>query len=418
METAVLAEIWERGPELVMLVGADGNVVHVNKTLLHTMGYELADVVGTPVFDYVHPDDIDYMAASWDTRERHPGEPGIIVQGRGRNADGTWRVLEVVGESLLADGGIELMVVSCRDIAMSGTPMDSPARLRSMIDRTTDVVFLVSRTGTFTYANRRLTSSFGHDNDRVVGTPWTSILAPGDVETATTWLDRLMVGELGATASLRARLVDTSGTEHHLELHGSNQLDDPLIDGVVMTGREITELIRMEQRLRDQNDQLAHAASHDLLTGLVNREAFIALLTDHIHSRQADDDTADVVVLFCDLDGFKNVNDTLGHAAGNEALRIAAHRLQQVIGSDHVVSRYGGDEFTVLFHDGITAARVTTVVARIEAAIAETFEVDGTPLRLGVSVGQGRSPVATAKVDRLLAEADAAMYERKRHRPG
>jgi len=416
MDAAVLAAIWERGPELIMLIGADGNVVHVNETLLHTMGYKLADVVGTPVFDYVHPDDIDYMAASWDNRERHPGEPGLIVEGRGRNADGTWRVLEAVGESLLIDDDVGLMVISCRDIANSSALMDSPARLRSMIDRTTDVVFLVSRTGTFTYANRRLTSSFGHDNDRVVGTPWTSILAESDVEAATTWLERLMLGELGATASLRARLVDTSGSEHHIELHGSNQLDDPLIDGVVMTGRQITELIRMEQRLREQNDQLAYAASHDLLTGLVNREAFIAVLADQIHSRQADDDTADVVVLFCDLDGFKVVNDTLGHAAGNEALRVTAGRMQVVVGTDHVVSRYGGDEFTVLFTNGITPARVTSVIARIEAAIAEPFELDGMPVRLGVSVGVSRSPVGTAKVDRLLADADAAMYERKRSR--
>ena len=59
MDAAVLAAIWERGPELIMLIGTDGNVVHVNETLLHTMGYKLADVVGTPVFDYVHPDDID-----------------------------------------------------------------------------------------------------------------------------------------------------------------------------------------------------------------------------------------------------------------------------------------------------------------------------------------------------------------------
>ena len=87
--TAIVAHLFDRLPEMVVVMAPDGSISLVNQRLLDTMGYRADEVLGTNIFDYVHPDDLDYMAWSWEQRQTHPGETGILVQARGRDADGS-----------------------------------------------------------------------------------------------------------------------------------------------------------------------------------------------------------------------------------------------------------------------------------------------------------------------------------------
>ncbi|MEZ5209370.1 MAG: GGDEF domain-containing protein [Acidimicrobiales bacterium] len=127
----------------------------------------------------------------------------------------------------------------------------------------------------------------------------------------------------------------------------------PLIGGIIASGRDISALVAMESQVQAQTEQLAHAATHDPLTGLVNRSAFIDACAAQIAARRAATDPGDVVVLFCDLDRFKAVNDTHGHDVGDRVLEVVAARLQTCVRAVDVVGRYGGDEFTVLLGDGV-----------------------------------------------------------------
>jgi diguanylate cyclase (GGDEF)-like protein/PAS domain S-box-containing protein len=308
------------------------------------------------------------------------------------------------------------MVMSMRDLSHQATVADSPARLRSLVDRTSDVLLLLDAEGSIVYANRRLTSHYGHDNDRVAGSPLTAILHPDDAETAETWLRDLVASGGRATSRVRLRVTEPNGASHDVEWQGTNQFDDPLIDGVIATGRDVTELVAMEAQVREQHRQLLYSASHDALTGLLNRPAFLEAFAARLAARRDEGDAGDVVVLFCDLDRFKAVNDTYGHQIGDQVLVEVAARFLDVVGPADLLARYGGDEFTILLSDSAGPAVVTGLVGRLKAALTAPIMCGRVAASVGVTVGVCRSGVVDANIDAMLRDADHAMYEGKASR--
>ncbi|WP_245691792.1 diguanylate cyclase domain-containing protein [Geodermatophilus telluris] len=166
-------------------------------------------------------------------------------------------------------------------------------------------------------------------------------------------------------------------------------------------------------------ETVRHQATHDALTGLPNRVLFRERLATAL---AAVPDGSAVGVLFCDLDRFKAVNDTLGHAAGDELLRQVSARLRAAVRPGDTVGRLSGDEFAVLLPRLGGPADADSVVARVDEAFAEPFRLDGTPVDVGTSTGVAvrSGPVAdvAAVAEQLLRDADAAMYRHKhRDRP-
>ena len=411
-------ELLDNLPEMVFVLDDAARVRWLNATACKLMGYTVDEVLGTNIFDYVHPDDVLYMLSSFEKRSENPGESGLIVQGRARNRDGTWRACEVIGMSRLDDPVINGMVFTCRDLTHQSALADSPARLRSMVDRTTDIVLLLDGDGAFVYANRRLTALLGHDSDRVIGSPWTTIVDPADIDEADAWFERLVQAGDGANSRLRVQLVGPQHRRLRTDIHGTNQLSDPVVNGVIVSAHDIGELIDMQHTLQERNERLAHAATHDQLTGLLNRWAFVGAVDEAIARRRQDatGDAGDAVLLFCDLDGFKAVNDEYGHELGDRVLQEIATRLDGAVRAGDVLARYGGDEFTVLLSESEPAASVAGLVSRITAALTEPIMIGPMTTGVGVSVGVSRAPIETADVDALLSDADASMYERKRAR--
>ena len=417
LDTAeALARVFDALPEMVLLVGADLKVRHANRRLLDNMGYTLAAVVGSDAFGYVHPDDLDYMLSSLETRRNNPGSAGMTVHCRVRNGDGSWRACEMVGVSLFDDPAVDALLITMRDLSTKVALSDNPARLHSLVDRSGDILFLLDGDGRFVFINRRLTERLGHDHDRLVGRAWTSILVPDAGEPATVWFLDLAARSSGAHAVARFDATDLQGGSHPYEWRATAHLDDPVLAGVVVSGRDITDRIELEDRLRDQNRELHHAASHDALTGLHNRSAFLDEVETAIARRRAEGDEGEVVVLFGDLDRFKQVNDVAGHEVGDAVLRAVAQRLRRAVRDQDLVARYGGDEFTVLLGADTDERVVDEIVRRLTAAVDDPVRVGDTQADIGITIGVARAPVATADVDVLLRRADAAMYEVKRNR--
>jgi len=167
---------------------------------------------------------------------------------------------------------------------------------------------------------------------------------------------------------------------------------------------------------KDLEDQLRHQALHDPLTGLPNRVLFTDRLS-HALVRRARSE-AGLAVMFVDLDNFKKVNDSLGHAVGDELLRLVATRLRGVLRAEDTACRLGGDEFAFLLEDA-TASRAEAVAGRILAALAQRFELGGRTVELSASIGIAvRSGAvddvtSTSTADELLRDADTAMYAAK-----
>lgn len=171
---------------------------------------------------------------------------------------------------------------------------------------------------------------------------------------------------------------------------------------------KLNKMLIATMRAEREND---HRARHDALTGLSNRTGLVAAVETRLaatrHSGEA------LALLFLDLDGFKNVNDTYGHAAGDRLLTMVADRLRRMLLASDVAARIGGDEFVVLA-EGLTQERAVALGEHLIAAIATSYDLgDGISATVGVSVGIAMAPEHGKEFADLLAVADAALYEAK-----
>jgi diguanylate cyclase (GGDEF)-like protein/PAS domain S-box-containing protein len=261
--------------------------------------------------------------------------------------------------------------------------------------------------GTITYCNPELCRLVGWSADELLGRDWFEICVPRDDGEA-----RALHGEGIATGRIErhheGQILTRSGEQrtmrwsHTLVTSTSGR---PI--GTTSLGEDITEKVAAQR-------ELAHRATHDPLTGLANRT-----LLDERLAQAVADSTRPVAVILCDLDGFKHVNDRLGHAAGDEVLRAVAGRLRGICRADDLVCRPAGDEFVIVLtgergeparHLSGTCAHVAR---RIEAAVRQPVVVDGGRAQVGVSVGFAAMIGPGRGAEHLLRTADRAMYRQK-----
>lgn len=176
-------------------------------------------------------------------------------------------------------------------------------------------------------------------------------------------------------------------------------------------GAILARAVRYAIERKRAEDRLAYLAQHDSLTGLANRFLFRDRLQQAIARSRRTNQLVGLLLL--DLDGFKAVNDTLGHECGDRLLRVVAERLYSCVREVDTVCRLGGDEFTVLLEDVSSAPDLATVAGRILDSISKPFSLDGHQATVGVSVGITVFPIDNQEIDGLLKHADAAMYRAK-----
>ncbi len=213
----------------------------------------------------------------------------------------------------------------------------------------------------------------------------------------------------GLGSGIRARIQGRDRQFGYIEALGSGEgafTDEDL--GFI---RSVSYLLAgAVEQLRLQGE-LAHRADHDDLTGLLTRITFERRLVDAL--ARADRERSSLAVLFIDLDRFKNVNDSLGHQAGDEVLRTAARRLRDSVRSWDVVARHGGDEFVLFMPDVSSGAEIAHFTNRLLDAFREPFDVGGRQIRVAATVGIAFYPTDGDDVASLLRAADSALYEGK-----
>jgi diguanylate cyclase (GGDEF)-like protein len=204
-------------------------------------------------------------------------------------------------------------------------------------------------------------------------------------------------------------LADSTNAELGLQAlrHGAQDfLCKPLLDPIRLRTAVAYAIERKRSEVR-----LAHKALHDQLTGLPNRALFIDRLTVALdRSRRT---RSAVAVLFLDVDGFKQVNDSLGHASGDRVLIGLANRLQGMLRPMDTVARFGGDEFTLLFEELTDEREVVRIAERVSHAAGLPLAVDNREVSVSVSIGIAMVTDPTVAPDTLIREADAAMYRAK-----
>jgi diguanylate cyclase (GGDEF)-like protein/PAS domain S-box-containing protein len=275
-------------------------------------------------------------------------------------------------------------------------------RFRSLVQHSSDVITVTDAVGRILYSSPSVGRVFGYDPAALLGTELQRLVHPDDVRSVVRALVATAKGSGSERVECRVRHAD--GSWRHVESAVSARLEDPTIHGMVINTRDITERKELE-------DQLAHQAFHDSLTGLANRALFRnriehALARMRRHRRP-------VGVLLLDLDGFKTVNDSLGHAFGDAFLVAVAGRLRDVLRPSDTPCRLGGDEFAVLVEDLNDGLDVTVVAERVLEALRLPFVIDGKEVVTAASIGISIAESGSRDADDLLRNADVAMYTAK-----
>ena len=270
----------------------------------------------------------------------------------------------------------------------------SEALFRAVGDAISDVVIVLEADMTMRSATAGLHRISGYHADELAGRGVLHLLHRADIADVVSVAEEV-AGEPGASRMIACRVRVADGSFAWAEVTMANLLDHPQIHGYLLVIRDISEQRDLEERHR-------HRAEHDELTGLANRSAITERVSEMIGVG------ASPTVLLLDLDGFKAVNDSLGHAVGDELLRAVARRLRAEVRPDDVVGRLGGDEFAIVVSGSPFDA--VQVAARVVDALDAEFELGARTARCRASVGVA-STGSTA--DDLLRNADLAMYAAK-----
>jgi diguanylate cyclase (GGDEF)-like protein/PAS domain S-box-containing protein len=276
------------------------------------------------------------------------------------------------------------------------------ARYASLIKNASDVIMIADVDGRLRFASPAAERTFGMNPDDLVGRNLLDLWGEADRERLAAFLAEVAATH-GRSVGPVEVTVGNGARRSTLESVGSNLLEDPAIAGLALNFRDVSERKALEEQLR----QLAF---HDPLTLLANRSLFRnrvqhALTLTH-RSRQR------VAVMFLDLDNFKNVNDSLGHDAGDRLLQAAAQRLVKSTRPSDTVARLGGDEFAILLEGINESSDVERIAATITRSFDEPLQLDGGDTYMAASIGIAFSQPGD-DTEQLLRNADIAMYNAK-----
>lgn len=273
-------------------------------------------------------------------------------------------------------------------------------RFRALVHNSADIIIVTDEDGTITYASPALERITGVPVDDAIGRHGYELLAP--VRDAR--IDRFEAEVAEGTGEFQRGelcLSPREGEHRWFDVRVTNLLENSAVHGVVANLRDVTERHVAEERLR-------HQASHDELTNLPNRPAFLDTVQRALDGSRGTDDLH--AVLFLDVDRFKLVNDSLGHTTGDHLLVAVAERLRRCLRPGDLVARFGGDEFTVFLEGLAGTGDAITAAERIAEALRAPVRVLGHQLFVSGSVGIAVSSGGPEDASDLLRQADLAMY--------
>ena len=392
-------------------------VIFINPAIEKIIGYAPHEILMQQLQPVIHPDDLAaYQRQLQSLRKNDKGT--LFIRHRVQHKDRHWVWLETRGYNMLHDNAINGLVFSTQDISARINAErkleDEHALLRAVLDQNPSMIYATDTEGRFTISNRSFQRRLGYaSEDELRGkTTYDVMLTQVSEEqkptahklAAESYRQDLQVIESGEPLrgmeiqGLWKRNVHRWYRTNKYPLHDSQ--GNPI--GILNTTRDITESKEYESKLQ-------HQAHHDALTGLPNRRYFLEEVAQSIENRP--ESPNEVAMLFCDLDFFKNVNDTHGHEFGDECLKELSRRLLSQLSATDFVARFGGDEFVIFVKTGLSDAK--SKAQALLHALTAPLVLGDVEVTVGASIGIALlRPDHTTPME-LIRDADAAMYQAK-----
>ena len=395
----------------VVVHGADGGILQVNPAAEAILGMTAAQMSGlTPLdatFRVVHEDGSPFPG------ETHPASLALATGTEQRDVimgvhkpDGTltWIWANAVPVERAAGGAGAGVVATFTDITeqrrLRAEIDESEERYRLLAENSTDVV-VRTKNGIITFVSPSLLTTLLWWPEEWVGRPSSEFVHPDDIDQQT--IDYSDPAH-GVAGTARRRFLDAAGSYHWVESHYQPFIDAAgQTDGYIAAFRIIDNVVEVEL-------ELERRARYDDLTGLLNRAEIIERLNAIlVHPRRAG---REIAVAFCDIDSFHQVNETHGHAGGDEALRCLAARFASVVRDDDLVARFAGDEILVVLPGVHDLDDAIVVAEKLRQQAVAPIRADEHRISVSVSIGVTLAH-SHESADSLIARADAAMFAAK-----
>ncbi|MEV5940690.1 EAL domain-containing protein [Streptomyces sp. NPDC051994] len=322
----------------------------------------------------------------------------------GRRVD---RVVVFTGCTVVLALVVRQGIMLLDNIALTHELAQKENHFRSLVQGSSDVIMIAAPTGILRYVSPAAAGVYGRDAEELVGSELASLIHPEDLGPVVHEVRRFLAAPPAEEPTTRIECRFKSGTGEWLNVESTVNRHQ---GGLILNSRDVTERVRLQA-------QLEHNAEHDPLTDLPNRALFTKRVRKALGGRRTTD--PGTAVLFIDLDGFKQVNDTIGHQAGDELLIQAARRLHESVRAGDTAARLGGDEFAALIlGDGTRdrAARefqVGEIADRLRLTLSQPYQIDGNEVRVAASIGVAFADPGVGAGE-LLRNADLAMYRAKK----
>ncbi|MFE2142124.1 putative bifunctional diguanylate cyclase/phosphodiesterase [Streptomyces sp. NPDC059456] len=321
----------------------------------------------------------------------------------GRKVD---RVVVFTGCTVVLALVIRQGIMLIDNIALTQELAQKENHFRSLVQGSSDVIMIAAPTGTLRYVSPAAAGVYGREAEELVGTELATLIHPHDLGRVVHEVRRFLAAPPAEEPTTRIECRFKSGSGEWLNVESTVNRHQ---GGLILNSRDVTERVRLQA-------QLQHSAEHDPLTDLPNRALFTRRVRQALTGRRAGDHST--AVLFIDLDGFKAVNDTIGHQAGDELLTEAAHRLQDSVRAGDTAARLGGDEFAALIlGDGnrdrsAREYQVHEIADRLRTTLSQPYRIAGSEVRVAASIGVAFADPGITPSD-LMRNADLAMYRAK-----
>lgn len=389
--------------DLIMRVARDGTRRYVSPSVKDMLGWDVSEYIAQGR-ELIHPDDRERVTQAAEALWQN-GKPAL-TQYRVRRRDGEYVWIEALarvapspdhpGESELIYTGRDITEAMLAEQALA----ESEQRLRTITDNVPAVIAQVDAQQRYTFINAYASNVVGVDAGAILGRTIEEVRGPTLFPLLQPHVERALAGE----ADTFEYQTDTNGRRRYFQatylpvtgVRGEHE-------GFYTLTTDITEIKQAEQ-------QLAFLAHHDTLTGIANRLSFHEGINEAVRHAGATHTT--LLAMMIDVDHFKQINDTYGHASGDTALREVAARLKASVRKTDLLARLGGDEFVILCHDIEDADTAEALADKIVDAMRVPVMLGTVPLRVTLSMGLALCR-DVSDADTLLQRADEALYQAK-----